>query len=141
MDLKRYAFVDQPLAVALRIGPHALSLGGCLLGILTVVPVSSVAGVQTGRLGAGAFALALAVVAGTGVADDRYLRPVVATVLAIALGTIAISPDTIVDAATVTQITMTAYVVWIVIGQLANIGMDQREDPAVGDHPRDEWSE
>jgi len=140
MNLKRYVPSEQPHAVALRIGPHVLFLSGCLLGILTVVPVSSVGGIQTGRLGAGAFALALAVVAGKGVANDQYLRPVVATALAIALGTITISSVTIVDPSTVTQITMTAYVVWVVIGELTQIGIHQDEDPAVGDHPRDEWS-
>ncbi|CCQ32504.1 hypothetical protein HTIA_0356 [Halorhabdus tiamatea SARL4B] len=98
-------------------------------------------GIETGRLGTGAFALGLAVVAGTGVANDRILRPVIAAALAIGLGAITVRWVTLVDAATVTQIMLVVYLVWVVIEQLTQVGIHMDEDPAVGDHPREEWSE
>ncbi|WEL18149.1 putative membrane protein [Halorhabdus sp. SVX81] len=139
MNNNQYLPSDQPLAAALRIAPRILFLTGCSLGVLTIVPVSSVSGIQTGRLGTGAFALALAVVAGMGVASGQYLRPMVAIALGAALGAITIGAVTIIDVAVVAQLTMIAYLIWTFITHLTNVGIHQDEDPSVADSPRGEW--
>lgn len=96
MTITRYFPSEQPHAVALRIGPHALSQW--LYTWHSYYRSSVECGRNANRPSRGwRVTLALAVVAGKGVANDQYLRPVVATNLAIALGVVTISSVTIVN--------------------------------------------
>ncbi|WEL22851.1 hypothetical protein [Halorhabdus sp. BNX81] len=128
MNVAEYVPADQPLVVARRIGPRVLFLVGCLLGGLTVLRASSLAGIQTGSLGAGVFALAFAATAGRQLAGDQHIRAVPSGLTAVAVGTMATGTVPGIDPAAVTLVMTGVYFVWLVIGSITQVGIYQDEE-------------
>ncbi|MFB6129109.1 MAG: hypothetical protein ABEJ47_05025 [Halorhabdus sp.] len=134
MNLKQYVPAEQPLAVAFRIVPHVLFLSGCFFAVLTLTSRPVMGGLQTERLGAGAFSLGFAVVAGNKLTAEQYLGTGLSLVAAVAVGASTVGSIAEIDNALVIQILMAAYLVWMLIKIVTRSGsIRQGEDPVMGD--------